>query len=111
MPSTALQGSIVHKMWPMVLVLNQSKAHGILPDVIGLLLKILAGAQPVVEKVPLPFDTTMPGAEAFPVTHNLRHGLVRWECGNEVQVIGHQQKEMQYPVPMLVVEDSVFNQP
>lgn len=64
----------------------------------------------MIKVVSLPYDVSPTGGQAFPIPNDFRHVFLMGKSGNEVQMVGHEQKQVQDPLSAGVIEDAVFEQ-
>ena len=94
-------------MRPVFRTCHQAGSHWILPDVIGLELKTFIRPDPMIEVVALPAYLRAAGRETLPIADDLRHALILGKSGYHVEMIGHEQENVQNPMPPLVIEYGV----
>ena len=93
-------------MRPCRPIRTQTGAHRIHANVVGFFREAFPRAQPVFEKIRLPRETPGFRGETFPRTHRGAQTGSRRKGGQQVQVIGHDDDQMQMPAPDAVVADS-----
>ena len=95
-------------MWPGFHVLYQIRPHGILPDIISLELQSFLWPDAMIEVVFLPDNAGSPRGKSFPITDRFCLNVAFGESSYQVQVVGHEKKDMQGPVLLGVIENSVL---
>lgn len=110
MPSTALKRAIIHEMRPVLRIFDQAGTHGILPDIVGLELQTFIGPHAVIKIVSLPVNPHATSGKPFPIANHFRQVLAGWKASDQVQVIRHQQKQVQDPALFGMIKDTVREQ-
>ncbi len=74
---------------PVPPIFDKPGPNGVFEDILNLFLKAFVMAQPVFEKVPLPFETQRAGGPSFPIPDAFGDIRFRWKAENHVNMIGH----------------------
>ena len=82
---------------------TQTFVDGIHQDVFRLFLQLMMVAQPVVKKIPLPFNPKLDGHELFPVGNERLHARLARNGDDGVQMVGHQQAKATMPEMFFMV--------
>ncbi len=88
---------------PLACVGDQLGSHGILADVEALGVEVFIIAQAVIEEVALPLNFRPMAGEVFPSGNHFWQRFVRWKTGQEMEVVGHREKQPQVPASHLVI--------
>lgn len=67
------------------------------------LIETFLGAQSVFEEVPLPSESGPLCHETLPRGNYSAHDVLRWKCGQQMHMIGHDKEEMKMPTTAVVV--------
>jgi len=89
---------------PFLRLCAKTRPHRIIPDIARFFLVFASVADPMVEKVLLPSNTSRPRKISFPLPHSLSHRPNTFvERHKRVQMIGHQKQQARMPNPFALV--------
>ena len=74
---------------PVPPIFDKPGPNGIFEDILNFFLKAFVMAQPVFEKIPLPFKTQRARRPSFPIPDSFGGIRFRWKAENHVDMIGH----------------------
>ena len=93
---------------PCLASLGQFFSNRVHPNVGRLISKLLFIAEPVVEKVGLPFEAKVRGLIAFPIANHGSQPEIGTDRDDEMQMVGHEQRQPEVPATRgLVLPDAV----
>ena len=99
---------IIPRIGPFAHILTQPFAHRIHPYVVRFLDETFVIAQSMIEEIPLPVQGKFLGDELFPFEDDLPHGFLLREGCQHVEMIRHQNEEVQPPIAMRMPEGRAF---